>query len=391
MNPFDFTIEKTDSRSPARAGVLQTPHGPIATPVFMPVGTQATVKAMSPGELIECGCSCILANAYHLHLRPGDALIRSAGGLHRFASWTRALLSDSGGFQVFSLRDISKIDDDGVVFRSHIDGSDRYFSPQSVMAIEHNLGADIIMAFDECPPSDAGAARIGQAVDRTIRWANQCAEAHARLPVHFGSPQALFGVVQGGIDEVQRSRCARELAAIGFPGYAIGGLAVGEEMPVTYRIAAFTAGVLPYDRPRYLMGMGTPVNLLECMGRGIDMFDCVLPTRNARNGSVFTRCGKLNIRNASHANEFERPLDGSCACHTCRNFSRAYIRHLYMAGEILALRLLTLHNVHFYVELARAARENIIAGSFAGWKDMMIEKLRGGNDGNGGNGENEDG
>jgi queuine tRNA-ribosyltransferase len=379
MNSFDFAIEKTHNRSPARAGVLQTSHGPVATPVFMPVGTQATVKALSPGELIECGCSCVLANAYHLHLRPGDELIRSAGGLHEFASWDRAMISDSGGYQVFSLRDISKANDEGVAFRSHIDGSERFFSPERVMAIEHNLGADIIMAFDECPPSDAGTARIEQAVDRTIRWAQQCAEIHARLPLHFGSPQALFGIVQGGIDEGQRSRCARELALMDLPGYAIGGLAVGEKIEATYRIAAFTAGLLPPGRPRYLMGIGTPIDILECIVNGIDMFDCVLPTRNARNGSVFTRCGKLNIRNASHTNEFGRPLDEACSCYACTDFSRAYLRHLYMAGEILALRLLTLHNVHFYMELVRTAREKIIAGDYAEWKERMVNAMRGNN------------
>jgi queuine tRNA-ribosyltransferase len=343
MNDFLFHVTKTDTRSSARAGTLQTPHGPIATPVFMPVGTQATVKALSPAELRECGASCILANTYHLHLRPGDELIRSGGGLHTFTSWDRPMLTDSGGYQVFSLRDISKINDNGVVFRSHIDGSERFFSPERVMEIEHNLGADIIMAFDECPPSDADLAHIERAVERTIRWAKLCAETHARLPLHFGHAQALFGIVQGGADESLRSRCARELIAMDFPGYAIGGLAVGEEIQTTYRIAAFTAGFLPPGKPRYLMGIGTPVDLLECIERGIDMFDCVLPTRNARNGSAFTRSGKLNIRNAAHTLDFGRPLDEACTCYACGNFSRAYVRHLYMAGEILALRLLTLH------------------------------------------------
>ncbi|MBN2188763.1 MAG: tRNA guanosine(34) transglycosylase Tgt [Chitinispirillaceae bacterium] len=381
MNPFDFTIEKTDDRSYARAGMLQTPHGLVATPVFMPVGTQATVKALSPGELIECGCSCILANAYHLHLRPGDQPIRSAGGLHKFSSWDRSMLSDSGGYQVFSLRDIAKVSDAGVAFRSHIDGSERFFSPESVMEIEHSLGADIIMAFDECPPADADAAHIEHAVDRTIRWARQCAEIHARQPMHFGYPQALFGIVQGGTDENLRTRCARELAALELPGYAIGGLAVGEKIKATYRIASFTAGLLPFGRPRYLMGIGTPADMLECIGYGIDMFDCVLPTRNARNGSVFTRRGKLNIRNAAHTREFGRPLDDACSCYACTNFSRAYIRHLYMAGEILALRLLTLHNVHFYMELVRTARERIIAGDFAVWREKMVNSMRKKNEG----------
>ena len=375
MKAFNFQIEKTDPRSSARAGVLQTAHGTVLTPIFMPVGTQATVKALSPAELDECGCSCVLANTYHLHLRPGDELIRSGGGLHKFAAWNRAILTDSGGYQVFSLRDMSKITDDGVVFRSHIDGSERFFSPERVMEIEHNLGADIIMAFDECPPSDADAAPIERAVDRTIRWAKQCAEIHARLPFHYGYAQALFGIVQGGAVEDLRRRCVRELAAIDFPGYAIGGLAVGEEISATYRIAAFTARLLPPEKPRYLMGVGTPIDILECMERGIDMFDCVLPTRNARNGSAFTRHGKLNIRNAAYTREFEHPLDEECACYACRNFSRAYVRHLYMAGEILALRLLTLHNVHFYMELVRTARERIVAGNYTEWKKEMLATL----------------
>jgi queuine tRNA-ribosyltransferase len=375
MQSFDFRVEKADPQSSARAGVLQTPHGPIETPVFMPVGTQATVKAMSPLELDECGCTCILANTYHLHLRPGDELVRNAGGLHVFAGWKRAMLTDSGGYQVFSLRDISKITDDGVVFRSHIDGSEHFFSPERVMEIEHNLGADIIMAFDECPPADADTVHIERAVDRTIRWARQCAEIHARLPLHYGYAQALFGIVQGGTSGELRGRCVRELVAINFPGYAIGGLAVGEEMAETYRIAAYTAGCLPQEKPRYLMGVGTPVDLLECIERGIDMFDCVLPTRNARNGSAFTKNGKLNIRNAAHTRDFARPLDEGCACYACKNFSRAYVRHLYMAGEILALRLLTLHNVHFYMELVRTARRKIITGDFADWKKATVASL----------------
>jgi queuine tRNA-ribosyltransferase len=376
MQPFDFSLEKTDSRTAARAGTVLTPHGPIETPVFMPVGTQATVKALSPAELDSCGAGIVLGNTYHLHLRPGDELIREAGGLHSFAAWHGALLTDSGGFQVFSLRDISKITDDGVRFQSHIDGSEHFFSPGRVMEIEHNLGADIIMAFDECPPARADAANIARAVERSLRWAAQCAEAHARLPLHYGFPQALFGIVQGGTIEELRRRCAAELVAMDLPGYAIGGLAVGEDIEATYRIAAFTASLLPPSKPRYLMGVGTPVDILEGIERGIDMFDCVLPTRNARNGSAFTSGGKVNIRNARHTRDFDHPLDSACGCYTCRNFSLAYLRHLYMAGEILALRLLTLHNVHFYMELVRTARRKIVAAEFAGWKETMVESMR---------------
>lgn len=346
----------------------------------MPVGTQATVKALSPAELDQCKAKIVLGNAYHLHLRPGDELIREAGGLHKFASWHGALLTDSGGYQVFSLRDISTITDDGVDFQSHIDGSSHFFSPERVMEIEHNIGADIIMAFDECPPARAALTRIESAVDRSLRWAQRCADAHARLPLHFGFPQALFGIVQGGTDEALRRRCASGLTAMDFPGYAIGGLAVGEDVAATYRIAGFTASLLPSHRPRYLMGVGTPADILEGIGLGIDMFDCVLPTRNARNGAAFTRRGKINIRNARHTRDFDHPLDPACGCYTCANFSLAYMRHLYMAGEILALRLLTLHNVHFYLELVAAARYTILSGDFAEWKEAMIGSLRGKND-----------
>ncbi|MBN2037155.1 MAG: tRNA guanosine(34) transglycosylase Tgt [Chitinispirillaceae bacterium] len=382
MQPFSFSIESTDPKSRARAGTFVTPHGPIQTPVFMPVGTQATVKALSPAELEESGSACILANTYHLHLRPGDELIRDAGGLHAFAAWGKAVLTDSGGFQVFSLRDISKITDQGVLFKSHIDGSERFFSPESVMAIQHNLGADIIMVFDECPPAKADAPHIERAVDRTVRWAAQCREAHARMPLHHGYAQALFGIVQGGTIEELRSRCAAELVAMDFQGYAIGGLAVGETIADTWRMAGYTARLLPEEKPRYLMGVGTPLDLLECIERGIDMFDCVLPTRNARNGSAFTRTGKKNIRNAAHTRDFDHPLDEQCTCYTCKHFSRAYLRHLYMAGEILALRLLTLHNVHFFLELVRQARERIYKGRFSQWKASTIASLVSENGGN---------
>ncbi|MGA3051966.1 MAG: tRNA guanosine(34) transglycosylase Tgt [Chitinispirillaceae bacterium] len=375
MHPFDFVLEKADSRTAARAGVVHTPHGSIGTPVFMPVGTQATVKALSPAELDKCDAKIILANAYHLHLRPGDALIREAGGLHKFASWHGAMLTDSGGYQVFSLRDISKITDDGVDFQSHIDGSRHFFSPERVMEIEHNLGADIIMTFDECPPAGVGLQDIERAVERSLRWAARCADAHARLPFHFGFPQALFGIVQGGTHEDVRRRCASELMVMDFSGYAIGGLAVGEDIAATYRIAAFTASLLPPHKPRYLMGVGTPADILEGIERGIDMFDCVLPTRNARNGSAFTRNGKINIRNAAYMRDFDRPLDPVCGCYTCKNFSLAYLRHLYMAGEILALRLLTLHNVHFYLELLSTARRKILSGDFVEWKKAMNDSL----------------
>lgn len=347
----------------------------------MPVGTQATVKALSPEELETCGCPIILGNTYHLHLRPGSELIRDAGGLHKFEQWKGALLTDSGGFQVFSLRDISKITEEGVTFQSHIDGSRHLFSPERVMEIEHNIGADIIMIFDECPPADAEPAVIEKAVDRTLRWAVRCKEEHEKLPFHFGFPQALFGIVQGGTIRPLRERCARELVAMDFPGYALGGLAVGEKIETTYDVVDYAAELLPAYKPRYLMGVGTPQDILLCIERGIDMFDCVMPTRNARNGSAFTSQGKVNVRNAQFTRAFDRKLDPNCSCYTCRTFSMAYIRHLFMAGEILALRLISLHNIHYYMELVRLARTHIIAGDFSAWKQETLLLLEGNNRG----------
>jgi queuine tRNA-ribosyltransferase len=372
---LSFGLIAKDGASEARAATFSTAHSTVETPVFMPVGTQATVKSMSPLELRQCGCPIILANTYHLHLRPGEGLIREAGGLHKFESWNGSILTDSGGFQVFSLRDISKITDDGVEFQSHIDGSRRFFSPEKVIDIEHELGADIIMAFDECPPSNAEVAKVKAAVDRTLAWARRCLEHHHKLHFYHGYPQNLFAIVQGGVVEPLREYCARELMAMNFPGYAIGGLAVGESMEKMYHMAGYTARLLPEDRPRYLMGVGTPTDILECISAGIDMFDCVLPTRNARNGSAFTSGGKVNIRNATYTKDFDSPLDKRCSCYACSNFSRAYIRHLYMAGEILAIRLMTLHNIHYYMELVRNAREQIKAGTFTEWKRQTIAEM----------------
>jgi queuine tRNA-ribosyltransferase len=375
INEFSFSLIKKDEQTKARAGVLTTPHQVIETPIFMPVGTQATVKALSPAELEECGAQIILANTYHLHLRPTDELIRDAGGLHNFEKWNRAMLTDSGGFQVFSLRDISKITEEGVWFQSHIDGSRHFFSPERVMEIQHNLGADIIMIFDECPPSDAEPKAIVKAVERTLRWAARCVEHHAKTPLHHGYPQALFGIVQGGTIQELREKCAREMVAMDLPGYALGGLAVGEKIELTYDVVNYGSDLLPVNKPRYLMGVGTPIDILECIERGIDMFDCVLPTRNARNGSVFSSKGKVNVKNAKHTRDFDSPIDKECNCYACRNFGMAYIRHLYMAGEILALRLLTLHNIHFYMNLVRSARKHILDGTFAEWKREQVQKM----------------
>ncbi|MFP4241486.1 MAG: tRNA guanosine(34) transglycosylase Tgt [Chitinispirillaceae bacterium] len=375
-NDLGFRLVGTDPTCAARAAVYSTAHSTIETPVFMPVGTQATVKSLSPRELNECGCPIILANTYHLHLRPGDELIRKGGGLQKFEHWDGSILTDSGGFQVFSLRDISSISDEGVEFQSHIDGSKHFFSPERVMEIEHNLGADIIMVFDECPPSDADSVKVQKAVNRTLAWARRCIDHHHRLPFHHGYPQYLFAIVQGGTVESLRSRCARELVSMDFPGYAIGGLAVGESIEKTYQVVQYTTRFLPEEKPRYLMGVGTPADILECIERGVDMFDCVLPTRNARNGSAFTYNGKINIRNSQHTRDFDHALDDKCSCYACSNFSRAYIRHLYMAGEILAIRLMTLHNIHFYMDLARSARRHIINGSFADWKKETLSLMK---------------
>ena len=354
---FDFTVEGRCADTAARAAVLTTPHGPIHTPVFMPVGTQATVKTLSPDELRELGAECILSNSYHLHLRPGSKVVARLGGLHRFMGWDRAVLTDSGGFQLFSLAHLRKIDDDGVRFRSHLDGSEQFFSPERVMQIEEELGADIIMALDECAPYPSERGHVAQAMERTHRWAERCKVAHSR------DDQALFGIVQGGVYPDLRQESARFLADLDFKGYGIGGLSVGEPKAVMYSILQQTVQSMPADRPRYLMGVGSPEDLFEAVARGVDMFDCVLPTRIARNGALFTRQGRLNIRNARYL-EDDAPIEKGCRCYTCRHFSRAYLRHLVKADEILGLRLTTIHNLHFLLSLVREIREAILAGTF---------------------------
>ncbi|MBX5436985.1 MAG: tRNA guanosine(34) transglycosylase Tgt [Alicyclobacillaceae bacterium] len=358
----------------ARRGRLHTPHGVIETPVFMPVGTQATVKTVAPHELQEIGAPIILANTYHLHLRPGDDLVAAAGGLHRFMQWNGAILTDSGGFQVFSLAEMRKISDDGVEFRSHIDGSRHFFSPEAVMAIENRLGADIIMAFDECPPYPADRSYLEQSVRRTLAWAERCQRAHRRP-----DEQALFGIVQGGVHADLRREAAAALVELDFPGYAIGGLSVGEPKPLMYDTLAATTPHLPVDKPRYLMGVGSPDDLFEGVERGVDMFDCVLPTRIARNGTVLTSRGKLVIRNAAYARDFA-PLDSDCSCWVCRTFSRAYIRHLIKAGEVLGIRLTTYHNLWFLTRVMERIRAAIEEGRFPEYKREFFESF-GYNDG----------
>jgi len=349
------TIEAEQGR--ARATRVQLPRGELRTPVFMPVGTQATVKAMTPEELVSIGAQIILGNTYHLHLRPGVEVIEACGGLHRFMGWPRLILTDSGGFQVFSLRSLMKIDDAGVSFRSHLDGSLHQLGPESAMAVQASLGSDIAMAFDQCPPSGAPPAQILEATDRTTLWARRCL-AQPR-PEH----QCRFGIIQGGLDLALRRRHLEELAAMPFDGYALGGLSVGERPEQMHEVLEAIAHELPADRPRYLMGVGRPEDLIVAIGCGIDMFDCVMPTRNARNGQLFTPDGPVVISNARYRLD-PSPPDPECDCATCRTYSRAYLRHLYLAKEILYSRLATLHNLHFTLRLVERARAAVLEGRY---------------------------
>jgi queuine tRNA-ribosyltransferase len=344
-----FEALHRDAGTHARRGRLHTPHGTVETPVFMPVGTQATVKAVGQDDLQALGAEIVLGNTYHLMLRPGEGLIGGLGGLHRFMAWDRALLTDSGGFQVYSLAQNRKVSEEGASFQSHLDGSRWLLTPERSIEIQETLGADIVMAFDECVPSKAERAYLEESLARTTRWLQRCAGAWTR------GKSALFGIVQGGLDLELRRRHVEEVCAVDLPGYALGGYSVGERPEEMHASVAEVAPLLPEDRPRYLMGVGTPVDLVTAVASGIDMFDCVLPTRCARNGLLFTTEGRLNLRNATHARD-ERPPDPGCACYTCRTHSRAYLRHLFAADELLALRLATLHNLHHYLELMRGAR-----------------------------------
>jgi len=363
-----FTFERIASVGAARAGIFTTPHGPVHTPAFMAVGTLATVKALDPLELRAIGCEMILANTYHLHLRPGDDLIKSLGGVHRFMAWDGPMLTDSGGFQVFSLESLRTVSEDGVEFRSHIDGSKHQFTPESVMRIERNLGADVIMQFDHVIPGQSDDAVARDASERSVRWLVRCKAEFDRLAADESvASQALFPIVQGGIHSALRQEASRAIQLAGdWKGYAIGGLSVGESKPDMYAMLEVVNEELPVARPRYLMGVGFPEDLLEGVRRGVDLFDCVAPTRMGRNGTAFTTDGRLNVRRAELRAD-PRPLDESCDCSTCMRFSRAYIRHLFVAEEILGLRLVSLHNVHFLVALMRRARAAIADGSFDGW------------------------
>jgi len=363
---FKFEIGATQGR--ARAGVFHTPRGSVETPVFMPVGTLATVKALDPEDLRAMHAQIILSNAYHLHLRPGDELVKRMGGLHRFMAWDGPILTDSGGFQVFSLASLNSVTEDGVQFKSHIDGSPRAFTPESVMQIETNLGADVIMQFDHVIPGQSDHAAAKDASERSLRWLERCREEFTRLHEIDGAPtQALFPIVQGGIHaDLRRAAAAHIASDANWHGIAIGGLSVGEEKPAMYEMLDVCDDAIPRDRPRYLMGVGFPEDLVEGVARGVDLFDCVAPTRMGRNAAAFSPTGRINLRNAAHR-EDPRPLDETCGCTTCRRFSRAYLRHLVTSDEILALRLLSLHNVHFLIALMRRAREAIRAGTFDAW------------------------
>ncbi|MBC7236613.1 MAG: tRNA guanosine(34) transglycosylase Tgt [Chloroflexi bacterium] len=363
-----FELQCIDPSSRGRAGVLHTPHGDVPTPVFCLVGTQATVKTLAPRDLLALDSRLILANTYHLHLRPGAELIARMGGLHAFMAWDRAILTDSGGFQVFSLQDLRDLDDEGVTFRSHIDGSEHRFTPERVIEIQELLGADIAMVLDECAEPMNYAYNV-EALRRTHLWAERCRKAHSR------ADQALFGIVQGGIFPDLRAESARVLSAMDFPGYAIGGLSVGEPKAEMLRILDIVVPLLPENRPRYLMGVGSPEDLVESVARGIDIFDCVLPTRLARNGAVFTLEGRLNLRNAVHK-EDPRPIQEGCRCYTCQHFSRAYLRHLIMSREILGLHLNTIHNVHFLLQLMRDMRAAIQKGDLAAFRQEFLARYR---------------
>lgn len=357
---------KTCKQSGARLGRVHTPHGVIDTPAFMPVGTLATVKTMSPEELKRMDAHIILSNTYHLFLRPGHEIVGRAGGLHRFMNWDRPILTDSGGFQVFSLSDMRKISEEGVAFKSHLNGDRLFISPEKSIEIQNALGADIIMAFDECPPYPAAYEYVKQSLERTTRWAERCLKAHARP-----QEQALFGIVQGGMYEDLRKQSAAELTSLDFPGYAIGGLSVGEPKHTMYEVLEYTTPLLPADKPRYLMGVGSPDALIEGAIRGVDMFDCVLPTRIARNGTCMTSRGRLVIRNARYMDDFD-PLDPNCGCYTCANYSRAYIRHLIKADETFGIRLTTYHNLHFLLELMRSVRQAIREDRLLDFRDEFF-------------------
>jgi len=360
MAAFRFEILKTDAATGARLGRCRTAHGVFQTPAFMPVGTQGTVKALTPEDLREMGAEIILSNTYHLYLRPGHERIRRLGGLHRFMHWDYPLLTDSGGFQVFSLNSLVKVSEEGVQFQSHLDGSRHEITPEKAVKVQEALGADIIMCLDECTPYPAGHEEAERSLELTLNWSRRCKDSHHR------EDQALFGIVQGGMYPDLRKRCVEALGEMGFDGYALGGLSVGESKEMMLGVVSRAAPLLPSGQPRYLMGVGTPWDIAQAVLHGVDMFDCVLPTRNARNGMLFTKNGRLVIKNARYADD-ENPVEPGCSCYTCRHYSRAYLRHLYLAEEILAMRLNTIHNLHFYMTFMGEVRQAIAEERLKDW------------------------
>ncbi len=369
-----FSVLKTDSRSSARCGLLETAHGTIQTPVFMPVGTRASVKSVEPHELNEQKVQIILANTYHLYLKPGNDILRAAGGVHRFMNWQGPLLTDSGGYQVYSLSDLRKISEKGVIFKSHLDGSKQQFTPENVVDTQRIIGSDIMMPLDECPPSTAEKEYIRKSGELTIRWAERAKEHFSSTEPLYRHEQYLFGITQGGIHEDLRTISTRALVDLDFDGYSIGGMAVGEPAEEMYRILELSNTLLPQHKPRYLMGVGTPENILNAIERGVDMFDCVIPTREGRNGRVYTRQGSINLRSARYSADF-RSIDEGFDNDICRNYSRAYIRHLLNVGEILGLKLCTLQNISFFMWLTSTARQEIEKGSFMEWKQDFLERF----------------
>ncbi len=371
-NMLEFLLKKSTGTASPRLGELRLGRGVVETPVFMPVGTQGTVKAMTPEELQELGAGLILSNIYHLYLRPGVETVAALGGLHKFMNWPGSILTDSGGYQIFSLAPLRKITEEGVNFRSHLDGSSHFLTPEKVVALQQAIGADISVCLDECPGYPAPEAEVRRAADLTLRWAQRCLEARGE------AANPLFAVVQGGMFPELRREQAQAFRELNFDGYCLGGLSVGEDKETTLAMLEVTTPELPEDKPRYLMGVGTPEDLVEGVARGVDMFDCVLPTRNARNGTVFTAAGKVVIKNAAYARD-PGPLEEGCGCHTCRRYSRAYLRHLFLSREILAYRLLTLHNLYYYLHLMTEIRQAVAAGRFAAFRRDFYEKREGGN------------
>ena len=372
---LEITVKGQAKDSKARAGYFETDHGIVETPIFMPVGTQGTVKAVNQSYLEhDIKAQIVLSNTYHLYLRPGTDILEKAGGLHKFMNWSKPILTDSGGYQVFSLTDLRKLKKDGVEFRSHLDGSKHFFTPEKVIGIERSIGSDIMMVLDECTPFPCDYNYAVNSTKLTSDWAALNKKAFDNTKPLYGHKQYLFGIIQGSTYKDLRERSASEITSLDFDGYAIGGLAVGEPTEIMYELIDFTTDFMPENRPRYLMGVGRPENILEGIDRGVDMFDCVMPTRNARNSNLFTSAGVLNMRNARYKDDFSK-VDNNCECYTCSTYSRAYLRHLFIAGEILALELASIHNLHFYLDLVKEARRMILEGNFKNWKTEKIKQI----------------